>query len=289
MNYVEKIQDTVEYIHSNYHEDITLEDLASKIFCSKYNYLRQFHLLAGESPIEYLRKYRLNRAAYYLLETGKTNLQIALECGFNSPIVFSRQFKKAFGITPTSYKTNRLPLPKFHELNLLDKSFQAARSSFLYGPRYMEKDEFKVIGVPCRLKGELEYQNRILNKLWEKFCPQTFKMPNRINDGISYGICQYDQSINGHFYLACTEVTTIDVIPRGMVSRIVPKHKYAVFTIRCRKTEIVENYIFILNYIFKEWLPNSGYELGSAFDKIEYYDDRFKKENAQMDLYIPIF
>ncbi len=60
--------------------------------------------LTGETPSNFFRTYKLNRAAE-LLKSGKyTVAEVADKCGFSTQSHFSVVFKKQFGVTPTEYK-----------------------------------------------------------------------------------------------------------------------------------------------------------------------------------------
>lgn len=289
MNYAERIQDSIEFIHNDYGTSITLDDLAEKAFCSKYHYLRIFHSMVGESPMDYLRRYRLEKAVYEIMSTKKSITEIAMECGFNSSIVFCRMFKIAFGITPSSYRRNRIPLPEFHELKLTGGKPETYKNSFIFGPRFIEKPEFKVVGMECRITKESNMVNRDGENFWKKFCPLSQNIQNRVDDITSYGMSYPDSASDNFIYMVCVEVTEKGSIPAGMVYKEIPGCKCAVFTIKGEREKIIENFYFTIDYIYGQWLPYSGYELSPEIDLFEYYDERFKcKDNAQMDLYIPI-
>ncbi len=289
MSYIERIQNSIEYIHCNYSNVITLDDLAEKAFCSKYHYLRVFHALIGQSPVEYLRMYRLNKAAFLLSTTEITFIEIALECGFNSPIVFSRLFKDAFGVTPSSFKKNNIPLPIFKEIQLgNDKAFVESKN-ILLGPRFIDKKGFMVVGMQCKTTVESNLQNHVVEKLWQKFCPRINQIPYRIQYGESFGVNYFDSSINRYVYTACVEVGKVENIPKGMVSKVIPECKYAVFTIMEEQHKLLKNFYYSIDYIFGKWLPSSGFELCSEVDMLEFYDNRFcRSPYSQMDLFIPI-
>jgi AraC-like DNA-binding protein len=62
--------------------------------------------LIGESPSEFIKRTRLNKAAR-LIEKNHGNIsEIALEVGFCNPSYFAECFKKQFGIAPSQYKHN---------------------------------------------------------------------------------------------------------------------------------------------------------------------------------------
>lgn len=72
---------------------------------------RQFHRLAlqllGEPPGWHQRRVRLDRAAWLVLTSRATILEIALECGFESHETFTRAFRTRFGDTPSAFRKTR--------------------------------------------------------------------------------------------------------------------------------------------------------------------------------------
>jgi transcriptional regulator GlxA family with amidase domain len=72
---------------------------------------RQFHRLTldviGETPAAHQRRVRLDRAAWLLLTTHATVLDIALETGWESHEVFTRAFRAQFGTTPSAFRKDR--------------------------------------------------------------------------------------------------------------------------------------------------------------------------------------
>src|SRR5687767_4760915 len=72
---------------------------------------RQFHRLTldviGETPAAHQRRVRLDRAAWLLLTTQATVLDIALETGWESHEVFTRAFRAQFGTTPSAFRKDR--------------------------------------------------------------------------------------------------------------------------------------------------------------------------------------
>ena len=72
---------------------------------------RQFHRLTvqvlGETPGTRQRRFRLDHAAWLLLTSRATVLDIALETGWESHETFTRAFRVRFGITPSSFRNSR--------------------------------------------------------------------------------------------------------------------------------------------------------------------------------------
>jgi len=63
-----------------------------------------FHRTAEETLEAFLRRIRLERAAYMLLNTNQRVGQVAHESGYQSPEAFSRAFRRGFGCLPTDAK-----------------------------------------------------------------------------------------------------------------------------------------------------------------------------------------
>ncbi len=94
------------YVEGHYTASCTLSNLSNAVGY-EYGYLsRYFKKRTGVSFTEYLNRYRLNRACYYLTNTDKTVLDISLSVGYDSLRSFTRNFKKLFGITAVEYRKN---------------------------------------------------------------------------------------------------------------------------------------------------------------------------------------
>ena len=92
-----------EYIALNYHKHITVESIAAALYIDR-QYLRNLFVKHVGMPTKaYLDKYRMTRAAE-LLEMHETNIQtIALSVGYSDALVFSKAFKKHYGVSPSVY------------------------------------------------------------------------------------------------------------------------------------------------------------------------------------------
>src|SRR5574344_1770767 len=67
----EKIKRVIQYIEDHYTEKITLEDLAEFAGRSVYHFAHNFKKCTGQSPIEYIKQYRVTSAAKMLLSTNQ--------------------------------------------------------------------------------------------------------------------------------------------------------------------------------------------------------------------------
>ncbi|TGL88636.1 helix-turn-helix domain-containing protein [Leptospira congkakensis] len=71
---------------------------------SDWHFHRLFKSIQGENVKEYIRRLRLEKAAYELKITNFPILEIAIEAGFLSHEAFSKAFKRVIGITPSEFR-----------------------------------------------------------------------------------------------------------------------------------------------------------------------------------------
>lgn len=85
-------------------EDLSASFIAEKMNMSKRQYYRKFKEVCSMSSAEYIKTYRLNKAAALLVSTDDTVQKIIGEVGFQSSSYFYKEFANCFGMTPKKYK-----------------------------------------------------------------------------------------------------------------------------------------------------------------------------------------
>ena len=98
------IRSTIAYIEENYTRQISLSELAGRIFFSKDYLNKVFHSEVGMTVGAYIQKMRLERAANLLLKTDKTISEIAEISGFGDVKSFYTVFKRNMKMTPGEYR-----------------------------------------------------------------------------------------------------------------------------------------------------------------------------------------
>lgn len=94
------------YIEENYKENITLSDVAAKLFVSSTYLSRIFKDVTKESFINYLNSVRIKKSLYYLENTNMSIWTIAQNVGFPSSSYFAKIFKRINGVSPLKYRTD---------------------------------------------------------------------------------------------------------------------------------------------------------------------------------------
>ena len=100
--------------------DMTLSALAEKFGYSEFHLSRKFREVSGMSFRDYLRYRRLAFALKDVRDTEKGLLEIAMDYGFSSNEAFTRAFREAYGVTPSRYRANPIPVVLRTQLHPFD-------------------------------------------------------------------------------------------------------------------------------------------------------------------------
>jgi signal transduction histidine kinase/ligand-binding sensor domain-containing protein/DNA-binding response OmpR family regulator len=94
----------VVYVQDNISKDLTIDNLADYSYVSRTVFYNKIKGLTGSSPIEFVRKIKLN-TALHLLENGNNVTEAAFSTGFSDVKYFSRLFKIQFGYPPSKHRS----------------------------------------------------------------------------------------------------------------------------------------------------------------------------------------
>ncbi|NLU51691.1 MAG: response regulator [Clostridiaceae bacterium] len=98
------IQKALDYIHSNYHKDISLREAADALYISPAYLSFLFKNEMKVNFIDYLNKYRVLMAKELLKDIRLKNYEIAFKVGFQDEKYFYKIFKKYTGLTASQYR-----------------------------------------------------------------------------------------------------------------------------------------------------------------------------------------
>lgn len=99
-----RICEIMEYVNHYYNRNISLNDLASRLFLSSAYLSKYIKQQLGVNFVELLAKTRLSHAADRLAHSDENIAQIALDVGFFNLASFNRSFKDRYKTTPSAYR-----------------------------------------------------------------------------------------------------------------------------------------------------------------------------------------
>lgn len=100
----ELMERIISLINSNMHsEEFNVTKLCDLLCMDQKQLYRKLKQLTGETPVSFIRKQRLQRAAVLLKQDRFTVSEVMYQVGFSSASYFSRSFTKEFGVLPKEY------------------------------------------------------------------------------------------------------------------------------------------------------------------------------------------
>ena len=278
--YERRLHRVFEYIDAHLDEPIALVQLARVANFSAFHFHRIFAAHSGETLGTYLTRRRVEQAAARLASQPRLSvLNIALAVGFGSAEAFTRAFKKRFGCTPSQWKAQRIPGGRDGEESKLDQVNrsldQEIRQPFEY-----DLGMAKTTTVPLQVSIQsrpfvrvayLRYQGLFgepVGRFWgETVYP--WMVANSLLGAPRYGISHDDPLVTATSkcrYDAGVEVSDDFVPSQGAQITTLPAGKYACTKFKSTAAEILQ----VWDWILREWLPASGYQL-DARPSYEYY------------------
>lgn len=91
-------------VHANVNNPWTVESLAEAAGMSRSAFAARFKELVGQTPLDYVTKWRMQKAVSLLREDDKKLMEVAQSVGYESDAAFSKAFKRLVGVTPGEYR-----------------------------------------------------------------------------------------------------------------------------------------------------------------------------------------
>ncbi len=283
--YASRLNRVVDYIDKNLTGDLSLSVLAEVANFSKYHFHRVFSLYIGEPLGTYIQRLRLEWAAGKLVSDSEISVtEVAYDCGYSAPAVFSRAFKERFGMSPSEWRTggwkkhskncklmsnNYQELSKLREATNINLGYSEFRNqnwrihmkqtkelNYTVNVRDIEKMEVAYVRHTGPYAGDGELFGRLYGKLMRWAGPR--------------GILERPETEMLTIYHDSPEITeeeklrisvciTVpgDTETDGEIGRMtIPGGRYAVGTFEID----VDQYGDAWNNLMGVWLPESGYQ-----------------------------
>lgn len=100
----ERTKTMLQFIQNNFQENLEISQIAASASISVSECLRCFRHTIDQTPIQYVRQYRIQKAAELLSDPTHSISDIAHQCGFQEMSYFSKIFRNQIGCTPSEYR-----------------------------------------------------------------------------------------------------------------------------------------------------------------------------------------
>ncbi|MBS1513776.1 MAG: effector binding domain-containing protein [Bacteroidetes bacterium] len=145
-------------------------------------------------------------------------------------------------------------------------------------------DEIKIIGINKITTNRNNQAMSDIPAVIGKFYGEGFaeKIPSRIDNDMLAIYTDYEKDYTAPYnYIYGCRVSSVDFIPEGMIGKIIPASKYAVFAVRGKMPDVIVN---LWKYIWKEFDSQRAY-----IADFEVYGKKSQdRENSEIEVYISI-
>lgn len=297
--YISCVQQAVEHIVSNLDGALEVEALARRAALSPYHFQRVFRGLVGETPLELLRRLRLERAAWQLLNEDSSVTRLAFEAGYETHEAFTRAFRARYGKSPSAYRREARQHP-----NCATWKIQIAASC---GVHFDPTAEHQPITLNLIGDAHMDVEFEQLPTM-RIACVSHQGLYNLIGSAFDRlgaiagpaGLFQHPNAAMIATYHDDPETTPADELrsragivvpegvplPEGLSELRVAEGRYARFTHRGSYAQLGDAWTALLG----KWLPASGKRMaeGVAFELYRNDPSTTPQANLRTDIYIPI-
>lgn len=283
MEWLNGMRTAIDYIEDNLTNDIDLNEVAKRTFCSTFHFQRLFSVLMGVSVGEYIRRRRLTLAAQELLSENKRIIDVALKYGYESPDAFTQAFQKMHGLSPSAARESGVQLVAYPRI-----SFQIIlKGGIDMDYKIVEEDAFEVVGKAKKFLNTDDSTVKVpefwgeckKSGLFGKLCKVEV---GSITRGETLGICVGDKE--GFTYVIGAEKGDAKISDDFDVVTI-PASTWAVFKSIGPMPGAIQA---VWKKIYEEWFPSTGYEQAGTPDLEVYMPGDVDSENYYSEIWVPI-
>lgn len=278
MEWVERLNQAMDYIETHLTEEIDHAQLGRLACCSAYHFQRMFAYMAGVPLGEYIRRRRMSLAAVDLQNGDAKIVEVAQKYGYSSPTAFNRAFQSVHGIAPSAVRGEGVCVKSFPAITFSI----AVKGGEAMDYRIETKDSFRIVGVSAPLAKEIEQNFMVVPTLWGQAVQDgtlqrlAARMDAQPAGLLGVSVCGEEEP--WRYWIAVASTQAAD----GFEEYTVPAATWAIFYGEGTNQSIQE----LEKRVVTEWLPTSGYEYGSAPDLEVYLNP--DPANAVFEVWIPV-
>ncbi len=135
MTKFEVLSSALEYIEENLLSGVTPELCAEKCYYSLSSLQKMFRCTFHIGVGDYISRRKLSLAAKELIESKDSVLEIALKYGYNSHEVFTRAFRRLWGVTPSEFRRERSFSEIFPKFDRAERIFDEKGNEIMYSEK----------------------------------------------------------------------------------------------------------------------------------------------------------
>ncbi|HDR5269978.1 AraC family transcriptional regulator [Bacillus thuringiensis] len=284
--YLRRIYKVQDYIESHINDSLSIEELADVAGFSKFHFHRIFKGIVDEPLSRYVNRLKLERATNLLTyRTDMTITHIAYHFGFTDSAVFSRTFKSHYVISPSQYRNdnskNCKDVSETSQYNECKKvrgnvEIVTADNINVAYKRHIGTYEELTIAFPKMIEKLFHYA-----AVENYYVFEDTKVLTIYHDHHEF---TEDNHLRTSLCITIPNESPVETNDIGIM--VIPSGKYAVGHFEIFQDE----YKGAWDFLYGEWLPNSGYKPRDSYPFEMYKNDprQHPEKKHIVDIYVPI-
>ncbi|PFD37747.1 AraC family transcriptional regulator [Bacillus thuringiensis] len=284
--YLRRIYKVQDYIELHIDNPLSIEKLADVAGFSKFHFHRIFKGIVDEPLSRYVNRLKLERATNLLTyRLDMTITDIAYHFGFTDSAVFSRTFKSHYGISPSQYRNDNSKNCKdvsetsqYNECKKVRGNVEIVTADTINVAyiRHIGTYEELTIAFPEMIEKLFHYA-----ALHNYHVFEDTKVLTIYHDHHEF---TEDYHLRTSLCVTISDESTVETNDGGIM--VIPSGKYAVGHFEIFQDE----YKGAWDFLYGEWLPNSGYKPRDLYPFEVYKNDpkQHPKHKHIVDIYVPI-
>lgn len=240
--YVDVINRAIDYIEENIGSPLSLGEIARQFSVSDFHFNRMFRTVTGRTLKQYILGRKLTRAFEKMLSTDEPLIDIAYDFGFEYPEVFSRAFKKQFGVSPQSCRKGKAEIKPVGRATVVERDIVNYQGSLALKGNVEYLGELRLEGLFTEADTDSENFRAKLTAMGEEFREKCKTADWLRKDRLYTAVSCHGEDSGRHTVFYGLEAERLqDDTPFEL--RIVPEGWYAGFIYRGDMFDISEAFV----------------------------------------------
>jgi AraC family transcriptional regulator len=295
VDYKDRINRVIDYIDSHLETGVAVNELSVVACFSQFHFHRIFLAHIGMSAGKYIRLMRFKKVSYQLAFRPRLSItDISFSAGFASTASLSREFKHAFGLSPSQFR-KELDWPKWQALfdlqyaPVFEYLSQQQRHFMQNKLGHAEVNIVHLDAIRVAVKEHRGDPNTVMQSVttlikWRKRVGLSPKVSATYN--ILYDDPQCVESADFRMDICAQTNKELAENTEGIVVKVIPSGKCAVLRHIGSDQLLAQSF----EYLYAQWLPQNGENLRDDpcfLHRINLYPD-VPEQQSIIDIYLPL-
>jgi len=283
MNYYNiLIKNTIEYIEENIGKPLLVYEIADHFDMSRYHFSRIFKMITGWPLNNYVNSRKLAIAVELLESKNMKIVDVAYELGFEYPEVFSRAFKRHFGISPNQFIKTKPKIEVVKKAVIIEKDIINIKGSPILNSQFEYFEEMTIEGFLIEIPSNHNESKELLDSSEQRFFDLLFSEPNSSNNKLYTVVSCFGEEKEGYSVFYGRE--KLSKSENKYIERKIPKGVYAKFTYKGNIFKVTDD--FTDN--FYRWITVQEIKLLNNGIGLIYLFKKDYEKTKLSNIYVPV-